>query len=97
MINSILRLAIERRVLVLCSLFIIVGIGIWSYQKLPIDAVPEEDELNSIEISPEGLPPDDPLSTAHAGTPTRFVKNEPYIPPDIGYDRDYMASDTVDL
>ena len=63
----------------------------------PIDAVPEEDELNSIEISPEGLPPDDPLSTAHAGTPTRFVKNEPYIPPDIGYDRDYMASDTVDL
>jgi len=37
MINSILRLAIERRALFLCSIFFIVGIGIWSYQKLPID------------------------------------------------------------
>ena len=41
MINAILRLAIERRALFLCSIFFIVGIGIWSYQKLPIDAVPD--------------------------------------------------------
>ena len=41
MINSILRLAIERRVLFLCSTFLIIGLGIWSYQKLPIDAVPD--------------------------------------------------------
>lgn len=41
MINSILRLAIERRVLFLCSTFLIIGMGIWSYQKLPIDAVPD--------------------------------------------------------
>ncbi len=41
MINSILRLAIERRVLFLCSVFLIIGLGIWSYQKLPIDAVPD--------------------------------------------------------
>ena len=41
MINSILRLAIERRVLFLCSIFLIVGMGVWSYQKLPIDAVPD--------------------------------------------------------
>ncbi|WP_269618219.1 efflux RND transporter permease subunit [Zhongshania sp. BJYM1] len=41
MIDSILRLAIERRILFLCSTFLIVAIGIWSYQKLPIDAVPD--------------------------------------------------------
>jgi heavy metal efflux system protein len=41
MINSILHLAIERRILFLCSTLLIVAIGIWSYQKLPIDAVPD--------------------------------------------------------
>ena len=41
MIDSILRLAIERRILFLCSVFLIVGVGFWSYQKLPIDAVPD--------------------------------------------------------
>jgi len=41
MIDSILRLAIERRLLILCFIFLIVGVGVWSYQKLPIDAVPD--------------------------------------------------------
>ncbi|MCH9692461.1 MAG: CusA/CzcA family heavy metal efflux RND transporter [Gammaproteobacteria bacterium] len=41
MIESILRLAIERRLLLLCFIFVIVGVGVWSYQKLPIDAVPD--------------------------------------------------------
>ena len=41
MINSILRLSIERRYLFLSLILVIVGIGIWSYQKLPIDAVPD--------------------------------------------------------
>ena len=41
MIESILRLAIERRLLFLCSILLIVGVGVWSYQKLPIDAVPD--------------------------------------------------------
>ena len=41
MIDTILRLAIERRVLFLCSSFFIISIGIWSFQKLPIDAVPD--------------------------------------------------------
>lgn len=41
MIDSILRLSIERRYLFLSLILVIVGIGIWSYQKLPIDAVPD--------------------------------------------------------
>ena len=41
MIESILRLAIERRFLFLSFILVIVGIGVWSYQKLPIDAVPD--------------------------------------------------------
>lgn len=41
MINSILRFAIERRMLVLSAIFVIIGFGLWSYQHLPIDAVPD--------------------------------------------------------
>lgn len=41
MIESILRLAIARRYLFLSLIFIIFGIGVWSYQHLPIDAVPD--------------------------------------------------------
>ncbi|MFN3238419.1 MAG: efflux RND transporter permease subunit [Pseudomonadales bacterium] len=41
MIDSLLRLAIERRYLFLSLIFIVIGIGVWSYQKLPIDAVPD--------------------------------------------------------
>ncbi|WNZ58398.1 CusA/CzcA family heavy metal efflux RND transporter [Microbulbifer sp. MKSA007] len=41
MIESILRFSIERRYFVLSLIFILVGLGVWSYQKLPIDAVPD--------------------------------------------------------
>ena len=41
MIESILRLAIARRYLFLSLTLVILGIGIWSYQYLPIDAVPD--------------------------------------------------------
>ncbi len=41
MINTILRLSIERRGLMLSLIFVIIGLGLWSFQKLPIDAVPD--------------------------------------------------------
>lgn len=41
MIESLLRLSIDRRWLMMCLGLILVGIGLWSYQKLPIDAVPD--------------------------------------------------------
>ncbi len=41
MINAILRLSIERRFLIMTLMLAVIGVGIWSYQKLPIDAVPD--------------------------------------------------------
>lgn len=41
MIEAIVRLAIERRLLVLSLVAVLTGLGIWSYQRLPIDAVPD--------------------------------------------------------
>lgn len=41
MIDSILRTAINRRWLVLVAVFAVVALGLWNYQRLPIDAVPD--------------------------------------------------------
>lgn len=41
MIASILRTSIERRGIFLMLSFIVIGFGLYSYQKLPIDAVPD--------------------------------------------------------
>ena len=41
MIESILRTSIERRGLVLMLTFLVMGLGFFSYNKLPIDAVPD--------------------------------------------------------
>ncbi|WP_372778204.1 efflux RND transporter permease subunit [Litorivivens sp.] len=41
MIDSIVRLSIERRFLMLSLILVLTGMGIWSYQRLPIDAVPD--------------------------------------------------------
>jgi cobalt-zinc-cadmium resistance protein CzcA len=41
MIDSIVRFSIERRVLILCLVLGVVGLGTWSYRHLPIDAVPD--------------------------------------------------------
>lgn len=41
MIDSILRVAVERRYLFLSLILVVIGVGAWSYQKLPIDAVPD--------------------------------------------------------
>ena len=41
MLNAILRLSIERRYLIMSLMLALIGIGVWSYQHLPIDAVPD--------------------------------------------------------
>ena len=41
MIDSILHLSIERRWLMLSLILVLFGAGVWSYQHLPIDAVPD--------------------------------------------------------
>ena len=41
MIDNIIRLSVERRFLFLVLALILIGIGVWSCQRLPIDAVPD--------------------------------------------------------
>src|SRR5689334_14018036 len=41
MIDSLLRFAVARRWLVVFVTLVIAGAGVWSYQRLPIDAVPD--------------------------------------------------------
>ncbi len=77
MIDSILRLAIERRLLILCFIFVIVGVGVWCYQKLPIDAVPDITNVQvQINTAAPGYSPLEseqrityPVETALAGLP----------------------------
>lgn len=41
MIESVLRLAIDRRWMMMFLAMLLVAVGLWSYQKLSIDAVPD--------------------------------------------------------
>lgn len=41
MLQTILRLAIKRRGLMIFGVLLFIGLGIWNYQRLPIDAVPD--------------------------------------------------------
>ena len=41
MIDALLRFSIARRWIIMFLMLLVVGIGVWSYQRLPIDAVPD--------------------------------------------------------
>jgi cobalt-zinc-cadmium resistance protein CzcA len=77
MINSILRLSIERRYLFLSLILVVVGFGIWSFQRLPIDAVPDITNVQvQINTAAPGYSPLEseqrityPVETALAGLP----------------------------
>ncbi len=77
MIESILRLSIARRWLVLSMSLVLVAIGLWSYQKLPIDAVPDITNVQvQINTKAAGYSPLEteqritfPVETALAGIP----------------------------
>ena len=77
MIESILKLSIERRWLMLSFILVIFGAGIYSFQKLPIDAVPDITNVQ-VQINTEapGYSPLEseqrityPVETALAGIP----------------------------
>jgi cobalt-zinc-cadmium resistance protein CzcA len=77
MIESILRFAIQRRWLILPFTLVITGLGVWSYQQLPIDAVPDITNVQ-VQINTEapGYSPLEteqritfPVETALAGLP----------------------------
>ncbi|MGI2169968.1 efflux RND transporter permease subunit [Shewanella sp. MF05960] len=41
MFEKIVRFSVERRLLMLSMILVLIGVGLWSYQRLPIDAVPD--------------------------------------------------------
>ncbi|MAD45575.1 MAG: CusA/CzcA family heavy metal efflux RND transporter [Oceanospirillaceae bacterium] len=41
MIDSMLRFSLQRRYFILSLIFVLIAAGVWSYQHLPIDAVPD--------------------------------------------------------
>ena len=41
MIDALIRIAIDRRWIVLFLVLVVAVAGVWNYQRLPIDAVPD--------------------------------------------------------
>ncbi len=78
MIESILRFSIARRYLTLSSIVVLIGLGAWSYQHLPIDAVPDITNVQvQINTQAPGYSPLEveqrityPVETALAGLPS---------------------------
>ncbi|MEP3856615.1 MAG: CusA/CzcA family heavy metal efflux RND transporter [Porticoccus sp.] len=54
MINAIVRLSVERRFLILSLILVLIGVGAWSFQRLPIDAVPDITNIQ-VQINTEAL------------------------------------------
>ncbi len=77
MIDSILKTAIERRYLFVSMVLVVIGVGIWSYRELPIDAVPDITNVQvQINTEASGYSPLEteqrityPVETALAGLP----------------------------
>ena len=77
MIELILRFSIARRWLMMTMILALMGLGYWSYQKLPIDAVPDITNVQvQINTRAQGYSPLEteqritfPIETALTGIP----------------------------
>ncbi|MBK1710861.1 efflux RND transporter permease subunit, partial [Marichromatium gracile] len=77
MFERIIRFAIEQRIIVLLAVLLMAGVGVASYQKLPIDAVPDITNVQvQINSAAPGFSPLEteqritfPIETAMAGLP----------------------------
>src|SRR5215217_3818908 len=52
MINGLIRFAVSQRILVLLMVTILIGAGVYSFQRLPIDAVPDVTNVQVIILTP---------------------------------------------
>ncbi|MBL8269939.1 efflux RND transporter permease subunit [Steroidobacter sp.] len=77
MLESLLRFAIERRILIMVAMLALMALGVWNYQKLPIDAVPDITNVQvQINTQADGYTPLEveqritvPIETAITGLP----------------------------
>ena len=78
MIDALIRASIERRWLVVFLVLLLAALGVWNYQRLPIDAVPDITNVQvQINAPAEGFTPLEveqritfPIETALAGLPS---------------------------
>src|SRR5215211_935754 len=52
MINGLIRFAVSQRILMLLMVAILIGAGVYSFQRLPIDAVPDVTNVQVIILTP---------------------------------------------
>lgn len=83
MIETIVRVAIERRYLMLTMILLLIGSGVWSYRHLPIDAVPDITNVQ-VQINTEA-PGYSPLEAEQQIT--FVVETALYGLPDLEYTR----------
>ena len=58
MIDALLRFSIARRWVVLFLVLVVAALGVWNYQRLPIDAVPDITNVQvQINTQAEGYSP----------------------------------------
>ena len=77
MLDPILRISIEHRRLIMLAALIVAAVGLWSFTRLPIDAVPDITNVQVIvNVEAPGYTPLEseqritvPLETAMAGLP----------------------------
>ena len=83
MIDAIVRASIDRRYLVLCLMLVVIGAGVWHFQRLPIDAVPDITNVQ-VQINTQA-PGYSPLETEQRITFT--VETALYGLPGLAYTR----------
>jgi heavy metal efflux pump (cobalt-zinc-cadmium) len=83
MIETIVRIAIERRYLMLSMILLLIGSGVWSFRHLPIDAVPDITNVQ-VQINTEA-PGYSPLEAEQQIT--FLVETALYGLPDLEYTR----------
>lgn len=77
MLNRVIHLSISQRWIVLAITLLLAGVGVWSFQRLPIDATPDITNVQvQINSEAEGYSPQEaeqritfPIETALAGLP----------------------------
>src|SRR6266699_1702413 len=52
MINGLIRFAVSQRILILLVVAILIGAGVYGFQQLPIDAVPDVTNVQVIILTP---------------------------------------------
>ena len=85
MLNALLKFSLERRLLVMGVILLVCGLGVWNFQRLAIDAVPDITNVQVvINTEAPGFTPleieqrvSTPLETAMAGLSQRRPVGQP--------------------